>query len=451
MKPAGSLPESGRVDPDHTVIVPRPGARRLTAAATVRASQRPPAPEPLVASQAAPGTAPPDAATPTGRRGLAGARNALLDAAQPLLDLAVPLRTAAAVADIDALRARLVQGVREFEAAARASRADLVAISSARYALCTLLDEAIAGTPWGDEAWSARSLLVTFHNEASGGEKFFAILDRLQGDPRANIDALELFHVCLALGFEGRYRLVDGGRDRLSAVREHLWSTIRVERAAADNALSPRWAGVVDGRNPMLRAVPLWVAAAVAGTLLVGLHLALSLRLNEASDPVFARLHRVSLASEAPPPPAPAVAPRLAQILAREIAAGLVGVTETTRASTVTLHGDRLFASGSDIVAADTVPVVERIAEALKNLPGRVAVVGHTDDQRIASARFPSNWHLSVARARSVMTILATRTGTPDRFVAEGRADTEPLVPNDSATNRARNRRVEVIIAAPGS
>jgi type VI secretion system protein ImpK len=94
---------------------------------------------------------------------------------------------------------------------------------------------------------------------------------------------------------------------------------------------------------------------------------------------------------------------------------------------------------------------VTRIGDALKQVAGNVVVTGHTDNQRVFSARFPSNWHLSQARAEAVRDMLAARTGSPARFSAEGRGDAEPIAPNDSAVNRARNRRVDITVLAPGA
>jgi len=88
-----------------------------------------------------------------------------------------------------------------------------------------------------------------------------------------------------------------------------------------------------------------------------------------------------------------------------------------------------------------------RIADALAQVVGNVLVTGHTDNQPIArSARFPSNWHLSDERARNIRDLLVAHKVAPDRIRAEGRADAEPVVPNDSASNRALNRRVEVTL-----
>ncbi|MGC8015905.1 type IVB secretion system protein IcmH/DotU, partial [Salmonella enterica] len=78
-------------------------------------------------------------------------------------------------------------------------------IVGARYCLCTALDEAAALTPWGSRGvWSGSGLLVTFHNETWGGEKFFQLLARLSQNPREHIALLELINFCLLLGFEGR-------------------------------------------------------------------------------------------------------------------------------------------------------------------------------------------------------------------------------------------------------
>jgi type VI secretion system protein ImpK len=78
-------------------------------------------------------------------------------------------------------------------------------------------------------------------------------------------------------------------------------------------------------------------------------------------------------------------------------------------------------------------------------VPGQVLITGHTDSVPIRSARFPSNWHLSQERAKSVLQLLGD-TVAPARLSAEGRADSEPVAPNDTKENKARNRRVEITL-----
>ncbi|MHB9837734.1 DotU family type VI secretion system protein [Paraburkholderia terrae] len=416
-------------DPGATILIPTPGGAR---AAFVAA-----------------------AATAAPISPLTGGLNPLLRAANPLLELAVPLRQLPTHPNVEELRTQLIQMMRTFETQGRASGIDDEKLGASRYCLCTFLDEAISSTPWGAGMWASRSLLVTFHNEASGGERFFLILQRLAQNPTGNVDVLELIYVILGLGFEGRYRLIDGGRTQLDTIRERLETMIRSQRGAAERDLSVHWLPVKAERKPLLQLVPLWVAAAIACVVLVAVHLVLSLRLNDESDRVFAALHGVRvapqpLAAKAAPPP-PALAPKLSQFLAPEIAQGLVRVSELPDRTVVEIKGDGLFASGSAELESAYMPLIQRIGNALKDVPGNVVVAGHTDNQRLLSARFPSNWHLSQARADVVKDMLAARTGTPGRFVAEGRGDTEPIAPNDSPANRAKNRRVDITILAPGA
>jgi type VI secretion system protein ImpK len=80
-----------------------------------------------------------------------------------------------------------------------------------------------------------------------------------------------------------------------------------------------------------------------------------------------------------------------------------------------------------------------------------VLVTGHTDDQPIRSARYPSNWELSQDRAANVRDLLAA-TVAPARLKAEGKGDADPVAPNDTPAGRALNRRVEVtLFAKPGA
>jgi type VI secretion system protein ImpK len=145
--------------------------------------------------------------------------------------------------------------------------------------------------------------------------------------------------------------------------------------------------------------------------------------------------------------PQPAPQPRLAQYLQPDIKANLVRVSDEIDRSVVTIRGDGTFASGSATLLPDREALMERIADALARVPGNVLVTGHTDNQPIArSARFPSNWHLSDERAKNIRDLLVAHKVAPERIRAEGRADAEPVVQNDTAANRALNRRVEVTL-----
>ena len=433
-----TLDDSDFLDAARTIMMPTPGLRRERPAAAKAAA-------------ATPALAQLDATL--------DGRNPLLRAANPLLELALPLRRLTSHPDLEALRTQLIQMVRTFETNGRAFGVPDAQLGPARYCLCTFIDESIAATPWGAGVWGRRSLLVTFHNEASGGERLFVILQRLAQSPAVDIDLLELIYVMLALGFDGRYRLMEGGKTQLDVIRERLEQMIRAQRTPVERALSPHWQPAPRERKRLLQFVPLWVALALAAFVLVTASLVLSFRINDFSDPVFASMRSIRVAPApvlaAKVDAAPKLAATLAGFLAPEIAQGLVTVGDSADRTTVTLNntatGTQLFASGSSDLDPHFAPLMQRIADALQDKPGNVVVIGHTDNQRIISARFPSNVALSQARADTVRAIIAARINSPSRLSAEGRGDTEPIASNDTPAGRAKNRRVAIVILSPGA
>jgi len=373
--------------------------------------------------------------------------NTLVALANDVLALVPALRATAEHPDPVALKQQLAHAIREFERRARARAIAPESVMAARYILCTVLDEAVADTPWGGSGvWSRQSLLATFHNETWGGEKVFRLMARLATDVAANRDLLELIYACLAIGFEGRYRVASGGGADLEAVRDRLAGMLRRARGDYSRALSEHWARVARGRNPLASWLPLWVTGVSVAALLTLVYVGLSLSLAARSDDVIAQLQPLRLVPAAPVAARPAEQPRLAQFLEPEIREGLVQVRDEVDRSVVTIQGDGLFEPGSSAVDPRRLPLLARIGVALTQVPGLVVVSGHTDDVPIRTLRFPSNWELSQARALAVGPLLLAQGLALERLRAEGRADTEPLVPNATAAGRALNRRVEITL-----
>lgn len=372
--------------------------------------------------------------------------NPLVAAAMPLLSAAPRIRHSAQHPNPAGLKEALAEGIRAFEAKARGEGLPNEQVIAGRYILCTLLDESAASTPWGGSgAWAAQSLLVQFHNESWGGEKVFALMAKLAENVPANRHLLELLYVCLAFGFEGRYRVIDNGRAQLDGVRSRLSQMLR-QGHTPDTALSPRWQGAEPGERGLRQRLPLWAIAAATALVLLLVYIGLRFSINGASDDVFTTLRSfdVKTAAVAAPAPPPA-APRLAALLDADIKAGLVQVNDLADRSVVVIKGDGLFGPGSAEVSSELRPLVLRIGEALQRLKGTVLVTGHTDNQPIRSLRFPSNWHLSQARAEAFRNLLSERVEI-GRLRAEGRADAESLADNATPAGRAKNRRVEVTL-----
>lgn len=98
-----------------------------------------------------------------------------------------------------------------------------------------------------------------------------------------------------------------------------------------------------------------------------------------------------------------------------------------------------------------SLPAMDTLAGVLRRLKNDLRVEGHTDNVPINTPQFPSNWHLSVARALNVAYYLIQRHGLlQERVSVVGYSEYRPLVPNDSPERRARNRRVDIVILSPG-
>ena len=391
---------------------------------------------------------------------LGGGMNALVQAASPLLLLTVQLRNSVSQPDAVHLREQVIAQVRQFESHAQAAGIAAQTITAARYVLCTTLDEAVLNTPWGGQSgWAAKTLLVVFHGESYGGEKFFVILDRLCADFSRHIDLIELMYICLTLGFGGRYQIEADGRVKLADIQEELYRRIKSQRTPATDELAPHWKGLEDRRNPLVRYVPLWVIVAAGACLLLGAFLYFYTRLNEISSPVSAQVAQIGLKTAIPPDDArlrqtqPRVERKsLKQLLAPQEQAGALSVDEKPDGSAlVRLNAAAMFASGGTVVATKQIPMLHEITAALNQVPGRVVVVGHTDDQPVHSLKFKDNYALSAERARAVLQILSQGIDSPARLESSGAGSSQPIaLPANLPDNRARNRRVEILYSPEG-
>jgi type VI secretion system protein ImpK len=422
---------------DATVIRPRPGAGRRGPSDP----GRPPLQPPPAHVEAVP------AAT---LQSLGIGLNPLVQAASPLLMLAGQLRGTLAGPDIATLRRHALDEIRRFEERAHAGGSPNEVVMAARYALCAGLDEAVLSTPWGAQSeWGQQTLLVALHREAWGGEKFFDMLDRISQDPARHIDLMELQYLCVALGFMGKYQVAAQGHARLAEVQQNLYRKIRQHRGIPKAELSLRWQGVEDRRSRLIRYVPWWVVGAAALAVLAITYTAYSVRLTSAASPVHVALAKLGREAPASVSTVPVQGPTLRSILAADpvLAAldpGAFTVAEDGAQTRITMTD--LFASGSADVNPAHRETLRRITAALNQVPGRVWIVGHTDDQPVRLLRFRDNFQLSRERALAVSKVLREGIDSPGRLEHAGAGSTEPRhLPPSEPRNRALNRRVEIV------
>jgi type VI secretion system protein ImpK len=374
--------------------------------------------------------------------------NPLVQAASPLLLRMGQMRNGPGSIDVPSLRRAALDEIRRFEERTRAVGVRNEIVLAARYVLCAGLDEAVLSTPSGAQSeWAQHPLLVALHREAWGGEKFFEMLDRIVVDPARHIDLIELQYLILALGFTGKYQMMDRGHEQLADLQHNLHRTIQNQRGAASPDLSLQWRGLEDQRSRLIRYVPWWVVVAAALAILGVTFAIYYTKLANQASPLHERLAQIGIEDFAlPPPPAPpAPGPTLKKLLAPEEAAGALTVKEEGARSTVTLEAADLFKSGSADVNGSYEPTLDKITAALNKVPGRVMVVGHTDDQAIKSLRYRDNNELSRERAVSVANVLLKGLDNAARLTSRGVGSSQPLSPGTDPESRARNRRVEII------
>jgi type VI secretion system protein ImpK len=458
-------------DAEKTIIRPRPGGAAAPRPAAPSMPDPFAAPPPQMTPQMSPQMAPQMPQQMGGREirplPLTGT-NPLVTAAAPLLAAIVRISGDATRApDIDRLRRAMIETVRKFETDALATGMDTRSLRAGRYALCATVDDLVLNTPWGRASnWAQQTLTSIFHNEVTGGERFFEILDQMQRDLGNQLAVVELMYLCMSLGFIGRYRVMPRGIAALSELREGVYRAIRQRRGEFERELSPQWRGIAAAAKPLARRIPIWAVA--LGTVVIASvsYVSFAFALSNSSEVSFAELFglpprgTVVVPRTAPPPPVALAAPPAAtqvavssgliekfkQFLAPEIKAGLVTVFEDAQTITVRLAAAQMFGSGQATLNSTYVPLLNKIGDALNDEKGNVIVNGYTDNQPIHTPRFPSNFELSQSRADAVLDVLKTRVKDTKRLTAKGLGQADPIAPNTSEDGRRQNRRTEIVL-----
>jgi type VI secretion system protein ImpK len=351
--------------------------------------------------------------------------------------------------DPESLRIRTRDEILRFRDQALAAGISRGIVGAASYALCAAIDEAVLSTAWGRRSsWAARSLLLTLHNEAQGGIKFFESLARIlkEKDPASHpemIELVELYYLCLAFGFAGKY---PANSAELTAFTHDLYKRIESYRGLPPAELSVSWQGVQDRRHRLIRYVPWWVVAAVVAFAVTVTFIVLYSRLGSRADAVLNRMAALDLFTDAPAAAPPSERLTLKKLLQPEADRGALLVEERGTETIVTLLTTDLFGSGSATLNPRYEATLRKVGEAADRIPGLLSVEGHTDDQPIRSARFASNNALSRARAVTVADILKKYIRDGDhRIEVKAWGDSKPRYePASSPENRAKNRRVEI-------
>jgi len=376
----------------------------------------------------------------------------IMNAAATLLSLVPQLRRLEGKVDVMLLHQQVVQQVREFWRNIEKAEVAQDSALRARYILCSLIDETVLNTTWGEHSlWSQKSLLSMFHRETYGGEKFFQILDKSLDAGRKDYDLIELIYMCLSLGFMGKLRIDPQGAVKCEKIRADVYHVLHHHRDHYKKELSVNIRSSGAARKRLHSLLPVWVYTLLLSLMAFGVFTYVLIELNESSDTV-----QTELASLTPKPVLKALSVnqirpevrQLREFLAPEIKRGVVRVNDYGTHLSVVLKAEELFSSGSTELNVAYYPIVDKVAKALEAIEqseqGRIIVSGHTDNIAIRTTRYPSNWHLSLARAGEIVKYMSQSANLKGRLLQEGRADTEPVASNKTAEGRARNRRVVI-------
>ncbi len=343
----------------------------------------------------------------------------------------------------------LDQEVRVFEKLCEQANIRRDHMIGASYCLCTALDEAATQTAWGQEGsaaieWIHDGLATTFHGDLKGGDKVYLLIGRLLEDPDEHRDLLQVIYRILSLGFQGRYRDMTDGKRKHDAIRQRLYNVITSQREPVPLTLSPHWQSPATGKRLSFTDFPVWITVTILSVILLGLFGWFKYELFSRSADVQKQIADIARMT---PPPAPPPQLHLKQLLEDEIAAGTVSVVEDARHSAVTFRGDAMFKPGGASVQASMNPLISKIATEIAKVPGKVTIIGYTDNVPIRSRHFASNQMLSEERATQVMQMLQTAGVPANRLEAVGKGDADPVGDNRTAQGRAQNRRVEIDVA----
>lgn len=395
----------------------------------------------------------------------------LVQSAAPLLNLAHLLRFSDAEPDPDQLRRACIEAITRYERDLASARISPERARAAHYVVCATVDDVVLSKPWGVRAgWARSGLVSTFHNDVTGGDRVFDILDHFHQSPGASKDLLLLIYLCLSLAFEGRTRVSPKGALELSRIRDSLYKTLIGQYGTFERELSPHWKGVEARHTPLRTMAALWTLLSLMALAFALGYLFFTLSLNNASDVTFERLAHLPpnetpsvLIASPPQPPALVETPKVVEppkpleprqpsrleklmaFLQPEVEKKLVTLADVNGRLRIRINNSGLFSTGSADVSPQFRDLIQRIGGALAAEKFRAVVIGYTDTVPIKTVEFPSNWHLSEARAKAVGDILSQFTG-PEAILTEGRADSDPIADNKTEEGRQINRRTEIMV-----
>lgn len=470
------LPEpSPRVPPSQAVVSDQAEDETVFGRPDPERTRRPPPPpsspthgKPLSDVQlqdVAPRTPTTDKSSPRSGINPGQASNPILAAASDLLVLLGQLRTGQVDMQTMPLRDCLLREIQSFVATAHGTGVSPEDIELACYALTATADDIAKTIPGIDLTyWQQHPLSTVLLNDPMSGIGFFVRLDKVLAQLPRRTHVLEVMLTCLALGFEGQYRHQRKGAIALTQLRKETYQQLRAVVPHPGQDLSVRWAPILMGGPRQTERLPLWVFCGVAACMALIFFATLSGILSsevQASQRIILALHdpnqkvtlqiRAGEVTSAPyVAPIPAQLTRIRRLLSSEIDSDQIRVEIKGDFIALRVGSHLRFKSSSADLNSDFTPLAQRLGRVLEaeDMGGVIIIEGHSDNiQMNGRGRYKTNEELSLARAKTVMGVLAGFVSSTTRLTAVGVGPNDPLDTADTPKARQMNRRVEILLA----
>lgn len=219
--------------------------------------------------------------------------NYLVQMATPLLTLITQIRHTVAHPNVTKLRAQIIEEIKLFQQRISRFRYPMETVLIARYCLCTAVDEAVLGRPWGNQSvWTQNSLLNIFHKETWGGERFYILLEKMSREPKRHIDFLELAYFILSLGFEGKF--FGSNIAVREDIRNRIFYQIRNARQKPEKILSYHWRDENQSEKNQQRKTAIKKTLLVSISVVIFLILVFNILVYENAAPVLSKLKNIA-------------------------------------------------------------------------------------------------------------------------------------------------------------
>jgi type VI secretion system protein ImpK len=206
----------------------------------------------------------------------------LADLCGDLLAFALQLKRSTDPGDAEAMRMKVDEQFRALETKARQSDVPQEDVQQAKYAICAFIDEMILTSSWPlKESWADKPLQLSYFNDFSAGEEFYNKVDQLRGSKKNNV--LEVYYMCLALGFRGKYVDLQGMEKKKVLMDTMLREMRGTAPAPGTGGLSPSWQPP-DAMPGIVKNFPAWFVAAACGLVVILLFILLSTLLGSSAE-----------------------------------------------------------------------------------------------------------------------------------------------------------------------